>query len=138
MALHEVSRQEGDIDRAVSLLQDILKNVPPDWMVFEQAGQLLNVIGWRLQFHNEWFSPKKKVHSFKPGICGTHVAHAYALMQAAHDAEALTLAHRIIREGEANSDDLRMARLIRAAILICQGNIEEGESELNLICPPGI
>ena len=29
-----------------------------------------------------------------------------------------------------SSDDIKMARLIRAAIFICQGRIDEGEDEL--------
>ena len=37
-ALFEVSRQDGDIDEAVRLLQEIVSHVPPEWMVFEQAG----------------------------------------------------------------------------------------------------
>lgn len=133
MALSEVSRKEGDIDRAVTLLQDILSYVPPDSMVFEQASQLLNVIGWRCTYHPEWFSSDQKVRSFKPGICGPHVAHAYALMQVAEDSEALLLLDRILSEGERYSDDSLMARLLRASILICQGQIEDGEHELTLI-----
>jgi hypothetical protein len=137
MALNEVSKKEGDIDRAVSLLHDIIAHVPPEWMVFEQAGQLLNAIGWRCKFHKEWFSSDQKVSLFKPGTCGPHVAHAYALMQAAADEDALRLADRIITKGTQYSDDYQMARLIRAAILICQGLIDEGENELHLMKPPG-
>lgn len=136
MAMGEVSRKNGDIDRAVTLLHEIITNVPPEWMVFEQASQLLNVIGWRSTFHRDWFSPDQKVRSFKPGICGPHVAHAYALMQTAADDDALALTSRIISESVMYSDDYRMARLIRASILICQGRIEEGEDELILMDPP--
>ncbi|MCA1916622.1 hypothetical protein [Methanospirillum hungatei] len=132
-ALYEVSKKEGDIDEAVRLLQDILSHAPPEWMVFDQAGQLLNVIGWRNSYHKEWFPPDRKVHSFKPGRCGPHVAHAYALMQAAADDEALILVSRIISEGEQDSDDVHMARLIRASICICQGRIDEGEEELRML-----
>lgn len=132
-ALFEVSRQDGDIDEAVRLLQEIVSHVPPEWMVFEQAGQLLNVIGWRSSYHKEWFGPDRKVRSFKPGRCGPHVAHAYALMQAASDDEALELVSRIVSEGEPESDDILMARMIRASVLICQGRIEEGEDELRMI-----
>jgi len=132
-ALFEVSKKEGDIDEAVRLLQDILLHAPPEWMVFDQAGQLLNVIGWRNSYHKDWFEPNRKVHSFKPGRCGPHVAHAYALMQAAVDDEALGLVSRIISEGEQDSDDVHMARLIRASICICQGRIEEGEEELKML-----
>lgn len=132
-AMGEVAKTEGDIDKAVSLLQEIVANVPPEWMVFEQAGQLLNVIGWRCKYHKEWFSSDRKVSSFKPGICGPHVAHAYALMQTASDEEALHLTTRIILEGDLDSDDIHMARLIRVAIFICQGRIDEGEDELQKI-----
>ncbi|PWR70282.1 hypothetical protein ACKUB1_10060 [Methanospirillum stamsii] len=137
MAMGEVSKKEGDIDRAVSLLHDIIANVPPEWMVFEQASQLLNVIGWRNTYHREWFSSDQKVSSFRPGTCGPHVAHAYALMQAAVDEDALSLADRIIRESIPYSDDYRMARLIRISILICLGRIDEGEQELSLMDSPG-
>lgn len=130
MALAEVARKDGDMDRAVSLLQDILEHVPPEWMVFDQASQLLNVIGWRNAYHRDWFASDRKVTSFKPGTCGPHVAHAYALMQSASDEDALSLIDRIIAEGTPDSDDILMARLIRAAIFICQGHIEEGEHEL--------
>ena len=133
MALGEVARKDGDIDRAISLLQEIVTHAPPEWMVFDQAGQLLNVIGWRRKFHPEWFAPDRKVSSFKPGICGPHVAHAYALMQTAADEEAFHLLDRIISEGMKDSDDIHMARLIRAAINICQGRIDEGEEELKRI-----
>ncbi len=132
-ALYEVSKQDGDIDEAVRLLQEIVSHAPPEWMVFDQAGQLLNVIGWRISYHKEWFGPDRKVRSFKPGRCGPHVAHAYALMQTAADDEVLELVSRIISEGEPGSDDIHMARLIRASVFICQGNIEEGEDELRII-----
>lgn len=132
-ALFHVSRQDGDIDEAVRLLREILSHVPPEWMVFEQAGQLLNVIGWRSKYHKDWFGSDRKVRSFKPGRCGPHVAHAYALMQAANDDEALELAYRIISEGDPGSDDIQMARLVRASIYICQGSIDGGEDELRMI-----
>ena len=132
-ALLNVSRKDGDIDEAVRLLGEILANVPTEWMVFDQAGQLLNAIGWRCRYHKEWFDPDRKVRSFKPGRCGPHVAHAYALMQAAADDEALNLVARIISEGEPGSDDNHMARLVRASIYICQGRIDEGEDELRKI-----
>ncbi|QXO95992.1 hypothetical protein KSK55_06325 [Methanospirillum purgamenti] len=133
MAMIEVSKKDGDLDRAVSLLQEIIASVPPEWMVFEQAGQLLNVIGWRTQYHKEWFPPDRKVRSFKPGVCGPHVAHAYALMQTGADDDALHLVSRIIHEGVPGSDDIYMASLIRTAIYICQGRIDMGEEELRLI-----
>lgn len=129
-ALYEVSRQDGDIDEAVRLLQEIVTHAPIEWMVFDQAGQLLNVIGWRTRYHRDWFGSDRKVRSFKPGRCGPHVAHAYALMQSAADVEALALAGRIIAEGEEGSDDIVMAHLIRGSIYICQGRIDEGEEEL--------
>ena len=132
-AVREVSREDGDLDLAVVYLHDIISNAPSGWMVFEQAGQLLNVIGWRSSYHKEWFGPDRKVRSFKPGRCGPHVAHAYALMQAASDDEALELVSRIVSEGEPESDDILMARMIRASVLICQGRIEEGEDELRMI-----
>ncbi|MDD1724290.1 MAG: hypothetical protein LUQ07_04080 [Methanospirillum sp.] len=132
-ALREVSRKDGDIDGAVSLLREVLSVSPPGGMVFDQAGQLLNVIGWRIRYHPEWFSPgciRRRMH---PGRCGPHVAHAYALMQAAVDEDALDLTLRIVQEGVPGSDDIRMARLIRASIHICLGDLEAGEDELRLI-----
>lgn len=128
-ALREVSRKDGDIELAIDILHDIVSIVPPEWMVFDQAGQLLNVIGWRNRYHPGWFNPDIKRNKMRPGRCGPHVAHAYALMQAAVDEEALDLTSRILNEGEENSDDIHMACLIRAAIFICQGDIESGEEE---------
>ncbi len=132
-ALNEVSKQDGDMDIAVQLLQKILLTSPPEWMVFDQSGQLLNVIGWRITYHKDWFASDHKVHRFKPGKCGRYVAHAYALMQAAADDEALDLVAQIIERGDPGSDDVRIARLIRAAVRICQGQIQEGEDELRVL-----
>lgn len=132
-ALREVSRKDGDIDQAISILGEVLSVSPPGGMVFDQAGQLLNVIGWRTRYHPGWFSPGRITRRVHPGRCGSHVAHAYALMQAAADEEAMDLTSRIVKEGVQGSDDIRMARLIRASIHICQGNLDAGEEEFQLI-----
>jgi hypothetical protein len=54
-------------------------------------------------------------------------------MQAAADDEALDLVAQIIERGDPGSDDVRIARLIRAAVRICQGQIQEGEDELRVL-----
>ena len=55
-ALKEVSRKDGNIEVAIDILHDIISTVPPEWMVFDQAGQLLNVVGWRTRYHPGWFN----------------------------------------------------------------------------------
>ena len=132
-ALHEVLKKDGDLDKAVFLLNKIITTVPDHWMVFEQAGQLLNVIGWRKKYHPGWFDQDLKRRSLHPGRCGQHVAHAYALMQSGADDDALTLTSEIISKGDEGSDDIRAVRLIRAAIYICQGDYEAAEDEIRRI-----
>jgi hypothetical protein len=132
-ALQEAFKKDGDLDLAVNLLNEIISNVPVEWTIFEQAGELLNVIGWRTRYHPEWFGSKIKRRPLHPGRCGPHVAHAYALMQAGGDEDALILTSRIIEEGDEKTDDIRVARLIRASIFICQGEHEKGEEEINRI-----
>lgn len=132
-ALREVSRQEGDIDLAVQYLHDIVAIASPEGMVFQQAGQLLNIIEWRRTYHKQWFSSNMKRRRMKPGKCGPYIARTMALFQAAADEEALDLSGKIIEKSDSDSDDRRLAHLIRVAILICTGEIEAGEDELRHI-----
>jgi len=132
-ALKEVFKKEGNLENAVELLNEIITNIPPESMVFDQAGQLLNVIGWRTEYHPEWFGSDLKRRPLHPGRCGPHVAHAFALMQAGADDEVLSLTFRIINEGDKGTDDIRVSRLIRAAIFICQGNYHLAEDEIHRI-----
>ena len=129
-ALREVSRQEGDIDLAVQYLHEIVTNASPEGMVFQQAGQLLNIIEWRRRYHSRWFSSDLKRRRMKPGKCGPYIARTMALFQAAADDEALDLCGKIIEMSDSGSDDRRLAHLIRVAILICTGEIDAGEDEL--------
>ncbi|PKL59606.1 MAG: hypothetical protein CVV33_06965 [Methanomicrobiales archaeon HGW-Methanomicrobiales-4] len=128
-AIREVSRQEGDLDLAVQYLRDIVIDAPPEWMIFQQAGQLLNIIEWRRKYHSEWFTVNTQGIRMKSGICAPYVAHAMALLEAGVDDDALGLAGKIIEKGKSGSDDVRIAHLIRAAIFICSGDIDVGEDE---------
>ncbi|MFH0968700.1 MAG: hypothetical protein V1862_13555 [Methanobacteriota archaeon] len=128
-AIREVSREQGDLDLAVQYLQDIVVEAPPEWMVFQQAGQLLNIIEWRRKYHTKWFTTETQGQRLKSGICGPYVAHAMALLETGADDDALILAGKIIEKGGSGSDDVRIAHLIRAAIFICSGDIDQGEEE---------
>ncbi len=132
-AVHEVARDVGDIDRAVNYLHEIVTTAPPEWMVFQQAGQLLSIIEWRRKYHPVWFSSDLKRRRVRPGRCGPYIARAMAFLQAGSDSEAMELAGKIIRTGDSGSDDRRLAILIRAAILICSGEADAGEAELQRI-----
>lgn len=128
-ALHEVALQNGDLDRAVDFLHEIVTRVPPDWMVFQQAGQLLSIIEWRRTYHPSWFSQSVRGQRLHAGKCGPYIAQAMALLQSGADDEVLTLTSTIIERSAADSDDRRLALLIRAAVLICGGDTEAGEEE---------
>lgn len=129
-ALREVARQDGNLDLAVRFLHDIVAEAPTEWMVFHQAGQLLNIIEWRRTYHPEWFSSSVRGQRLKSGRCGPYIAQAMALLQAGADDEALQLTSLIINKSDGKSDDQCLAHLIRAAVLICTGEIGAGEEEL--------
>ena len=128
-AIREVSREQGDLDLAVQYLQDIVIDAPPEGMVFQQAGQLLYIIEWRRKYHPEWFPANTRGQRMKPGICAPYIARAMALLETGADEEAVNLAEKIIGRGRSESDDIRIAHLIRAAIFICSGDIDAGEEE---------
>ncbi|HWQ68273.1 MAG TPA: hypothetical protein VN372_15570 [Methanospirillum sp.] len=132
-ALREVSHQNGDLDYAVSCLREIVTYAPPDWMVFGQAGQLLNILEWRRRYHKPWFTVAEKGRRIKPGKCAPYIARAIALMQIGSDKEVLDLTSRILDIGNSESADRQAAHLIRAAVLICSGEIDDGEDELRQI-----
>ncbi len=132
-ALQETGKQDGNLDYAIEILRDLLTQVSLDSLVFIQASQLLNVIGWRRKYHPEWFSMHTLVNHFKSGKCGPHVAHALAMLATGSDDELLKLTQKIIERGNPESDDLIIARLVRACVLICRGDIDDGENELNYI-----
>ena len=124
----------GDLEKAIEYLNILVRSADPDSMEFQQAGELLNIIEWRRKYHPEWTGPGK-VRRISPGRCAPHVAHAMALMQSAFDKDALDLTDRIITQGDRDSDDIRMAHLVRAGIYICTGRIDEGEAELEQNIP---
>lgn len=130
-AIREVSKADGDLDLAVRYLHDIIVQAPCEWMVFEQAGQLLNIIEWRRSYHPAWFSPLIRANRLKLGICGPYVAQAMALLEAGAYDETLSLTAKIIEKSDGESDDLRVAHLIRAALFICAGEIARGEGEFS-------
>jgi len=132
-ALREVARGDGDLDLAVQYLRDIILDAPPDEMIFQQAGQLLNIIEWRRKYHSDWFSANIRGQMMKPGHCAPYVAKAMALLETGADEEAIDLTGKIIGKGKSDSDDIRIAHLIRAAIFICSGEIEVGEDEFRQI-----
>ncbi len=129
-AVREVSRDDGDLDRAVSWLHDIVTNAPADEMIFEQAGQLLNIIEWRRTYHPSWFAPGSRGRRLKPGRCSAYISHAIVLLQTGSDKDALDLTEKILDSSEPASDDQFLVYLIRAAIFICNGEIAKGETEL--------
>ncbi len=129
-AVREVSREDGDLDQAVSWLHDIVTNVPAEEMIFEQAGQLLNIIEWRRTYHPSWFSPGSRGRRLKPGRCSAYISHAIVLLQTGADKDALDLTEKILDSSDPASDDQHLAYLIRAAAFICSGEVAEGEAEL--------
>jgi hypothetical protein len=128
-AVREVSKRDGDLDQAVRLLHDIIIQVPCDWIVFQQAGELLNIIEWRRTYHPGWFHPNTRGNRLKLGACGSFVAQALALLESGSDDEAVALTAKILKKGDAESDDPKIAHLIRAALFICSGEIARGEEE---------
>ncbi|MDD1727887.1 MAG: hypothetical protein LUQ50_02310 [Methanospirillum sp.] len=132
-AVREVSRQDGNLDLAVAYLQDIVTSAPSDGILFEQAGQLLNIIEWRRTCHPTWFPSGMKGYRLKPGKCSPYITHAMVLLQTGEDDEALSLAEKIINSSDPGSDDRWLAYLIRTAVFICMGEITIAEKELNQI-----
>jgi len=134
-AVHEMT-PGGDMEKAVEKLTIVVSQADPASITFSLAGQLFNIIEWRRTYHPEWNTLHEKLSEIKPGKCGSYVAQAMAMMQIAQDSDALELANKIIARNmeheddqELKSDDLKMARLIRAAVLICRGDIVQGEEE---------
>lgn len=132
-AVREVSHKDGDLDLAVRYLHDIIVDAPPELMIFEQAGQLLNVIEWRKRFHPAWFSPGFRGKWFRPGPCAEYISRAMVLLQTGADEAALDLTARILSAPSSECGDRGLARLIRTVIFICSGDIEAGEAELTNI-----
>lgn len=129
-AVHDMA-PGGDMERAVQKLTIIVSKEDPTSVTFSLAGQLFNIIEWRRKYCPEWGTLHEKLSDIKSGKCGSYVAKAMTMMQIAQDADVLSLADKIIQhvqEPEAD-DDLKMVRLIRAAVLICRGDITEGEAE---------
>jgi hypothetical protein len=135
-ALREVSKQDGDLDLAVRYLHDIIIEAPCEWMVFQQAGQLLNIIEWRRLHHPAWFSSTARKSQLKLGCCGQYVAHAMALLEVGNDRDVLAVTSKILEKGPVDSDDLRIAHLLRAALYICAGEIRKGEEEFSQSLSP--
>ncbi|WP_319578554.1 hypothetical protein [uncultured Methanospirillum sp.] len=129
-AVREVSRDDGDLDRAVSWLHDIVTNAPAEEMIFEQAGQLLNIIEWRRMYHPSWFAPGSRGRRLKPGRCSEYISHAIVLLQTGSDKDALDLTEKILDSSEPASDDQFLVYLIRSAVFICSGEVAKGEAEL--------
>jgi len=133
-AVHEMV-PGGNMEKAVENLTIIVSQADPASIIFSLAGQLFNIIEWRRTYHPEWNTLHEKLSEIKPGECGSYVAQAMAMMQIAQDKDALELAEKIIARNmdqdceEPQSDDLKMARLIKAALLICMGDIVQGEEE---------
>ena len=133
-AVHEMA-PGGNMEKAVDKLTTVVSQADPASITFSLAGQLFNIIEWRRTYHPEWNTLHEKLSEIKPGECGSYVAQAMAMMQIAQDSDALELADKIIArnmdqdEQEPQNDDLKMARLIRAAVLICMGDIAQGEEE---------
>lgn len=132
-AIREISKRDGDLDLAVRYLRDIVEQAPCDWFVFQQAGQLLNIIEWRRSFHRFWFQANTRGNRLKSGTCGPYVAQALAYLESGADDDALNLTGKILEKGDAKSDDPRIAHMIRAALFICGGEIERGEEEFCLV-----
>ena len=132
-AVHDMA-PGGDMERAVQKLTIIVSKEDPASAIFSLAGQLFNIIEWRRTYCPEWSTLHEKLSNIKFGKCGPYVAKAMTMMQTAQDADVLSLADKIIAQHVAQhehgaDDDLKMVRLIRAAVLICRGDIVEGEAE---------
>ena len=54
-------------------------------------------------------------------------------MQTGADEEVLKLTDTILKTADPHSDDVRIARFIRAASYICNGYPDEGEKELEML-----
>ncbi|PWR72721.1 hypothetical protein [Methanospirillum lacunae] len=132
-AVREVSYNDGDLDKAVTLLREIFRNASAEEMIFEQAGQLLNIIEWRRTYHPSWFVQGCKGRRLKPGKCSAYISHAMVLLQTGSDDEALDLTQKILDSSEPESDDEYLAYLIRTAVFICKGEISHGEAEFAYI-----
>lgn len=128
-AIREVAREKGDLDLAVEYLKEIVSDAQPEWMIFEQAGQLLNIIEWRKKYHPNWFSPNTPGKRMRSGLCAQYIAKAMAFLEAGSDSNALEITEKIIERGVSGSDDIVMAHLMRATIFICSGDIDTGEAE---------
>ncbi|MDR2855192.1 MAG: hypothetical protein LBV40_03420 [Methanomicrobiales archaeon] len=137
-AVHEMA-PGGDMEKAIEKLTVVVSHADPLSSTFSLAGQLFNIIDWRRTYHPEWNTLHEGLSGMRLGECGSYVARAMAMMQVAQDGDALELADKVIarnveHEHQASlSDDLKMARLIRAAVLICRGDIVQGEEEFGLI-----
>ena len=133
-AVHEMA-PGGDVERAVEKLTVIVSHADPASSTFSLAGQLFNIVDWRRTYHPEWNILHEGLSGMRLGECGSYVARAMAMMQVAQDDDALELADKIIarkvecEHQEAQNDDLKMARLIRAAVFICKGDIVQVEEE---------
>lgn len=132
-AVREVSHNDGDLDKAVTLLQEIFKNSSAEEMIFEQAAQLLNIIEWRRTYHPLWFEQGGKGRRLKPGKCSAYISHAMVLLQTGSDDDALDLTKKILDSSRPESDDAYLAYLIRTAVFICMGEISQGETEFACI-----
>jgi hypothetical protein len=134
-AVHEMA-PGGDMEKAVEKLTIVVSQADPASITFSLAGQLFNIIEWRRTYHPEWNTLHEGLSQIRIGECGPYVAQAMAMMQIAQDSDALELADKIIarnmeyeEEQGLQNDDMKMARLIRAAVLICRGSIVQGEEE---------
>jgi hypothetical protein len=133
-AVHEMA-PGGDMEKAVEKLTIVVSHADPASSTFSLAGQLFNIIAWRRTYHPEWNTLHEGLSGMRLGACGSYVARAMAMMQVAQDDDALELADKIIARKveqecqESQNDDLKMARLIRAAVFICKGDIVQGEEE---------
>jgi hypothetical protein len=132
-SIREVSKADGDLDRVMEYLHDIIADAPPDWMVFQQATELLNIIEWRRIYHPAWFPMGSRGRRLKPGKCAPYIARAMVQFQTGDDEKALFLTGKIINRSDPDSDDRWLAQLIRAAVLICMGEISSGEAEIHTI-----
>jgi hypothetical protein len=129
-AVREVSRQDGDLDKAVTLLHDIIIDTSAGEMLLEQTGQLLNIIEWRRSYHPLWFPAGAKSHRLKPGRCSSYISQAMVLFQTGADEDALVLTEKILKSSQSTSDVRCLAYLIRAVVLICIGEVATAEEEL--------
>lgn len=132
-AVREVSRKDGDLDLAIRYLHEIIVSAPPEEMIFEQAGQLLHVIEWRRRYHQAWFPRGQRGTRIRPGTCGPYISRSMVMMQTGNDMAALDLTDRILSSPHADIGDRNLARLIRAAIHVCEGEVDAAESDISAI-----